>query len=541
AVLAVGIYAIKPTQNTIEGTITIGATNPHVIITAYKTSALNEDGTEATANKLVGPLDARAGAKLQIAEALEFDVDEANTLADVDDVVIVLKIENKSSQELGAYFYEGLSTDVMPEAATQDDVRTSYLFKENESDDEDAVIKTSFTGYSYIAPYVSEEDTSNVTYMKITFTLNQFKEYTASYNFPLNIETYNSELLSGVLLNYSEEQIQLDGINVSNDSLNPTTIAGDLGYELEGSGGIYYGITNLVYTNSAEVSLLSSTDDSFSFNVEIDSPTVCTMLGVESITAQSAISDGENGWVILIPGNHSISSLLGNGELSPMENFSVDGSTITIEKSAVSDTNGCFCLFYMSVEDLTLSFSTQNFNNDQNLQITGLYETKDAFESVINGSNKVALQYTLQPLSEEAIYEFEYASISELYIKNTQDDVKSLKLTATVSNGRLYLVQTDYYNTKISSNASLSSIISEIETGVEGYYVSSSTINEAATEVTIEIPYFYLIDGNLKLTAILLSNQADQTINYSLDYSNQIANRLTYTLVDDAVNGKYYS
>ena len=143
AVLAVGIYAIKPTQNTIEGTITIGATNPHVVITAYKTAALNEDGTEATANKLVGPLDARAGAKLQIAEALEFDVDEANTLADVDDVVIVLKIENKSNKELGAYFYEGLSTDVMPEVATADNVRTSYLFKQNAEDaDEDSADQT---------------------------------------------------------------------------------------------------------------------------------------------------------------------------------------------------------------------------------------------------------------------------------------------------------------------------------------------------------------------------------------------------------------
>ena len=113
AVLAVGIYAIKPTQNTIEGSITIGATNPAVDLTVYyiPDGVTVEDAVLNDANKIGTTKTARYGVELDLTDTrLDFSMDKVNTLSDVKAKNIAIKIENTSTQVLGAYFTDDVET-----------------------------------------------------------------------------------------------------------------------------------------------------------------------------------------------------------------------------------------------------------------------------------------------------------------------------------------------------------------------------------------------------------------------------------------------
>ena len=105
-VLAVGVFAITPTKNTITGTITINATNADVTMTAYKDSI---SGTN------LGSITARAGDDLDIGN-LEFSMENVNTVENVNPVVIVVVFTTSSTENLvietkNTESFDGLTTD----------------------------------------------------------------------------------------------------------------------------------------------------------------------------------------------------------------------------------------------------------------------------------------------------------------------------------------------------------------------------------------------------------------------------------------------
>ncbi|MBQ9786060.1 MAG: hypothetical protein IJW25_01180, partial [Clostridia bacterium] len=536
AVLAVGIYAIKPTQNTIEGTITIGATNPHVVITAYKTAALNEDGTEATANKLVGPLDARAGAKLEIADSLEFDIEKANTKEDVDDLVIVLKIENKSNKDLGAYFYEGLSTDTMPEVASLANVRTYYLFKENDEDaDEDAVINTEFTGYSRIAPYVSDEDTSNITYMQITFKLNQFKEYTSDFNFPLNIETYNPAMnndAAGLMLNVIEEKVA-DNVAISNDAENATVTS--LQYTAIPASGttIYAGVMNFSYTpaTAGQTELASegeSTDalvEKFSFNVEYYTAAIAEAMGEEFVIEE--VVD----LIALGQGNTTLEELMGGGNPTQYEyetDYVITGNTITIyETETTLATNDFFLLvfapnaqYYALMKDPIISLSTPSFEGGEKLEMPKYSIKINGSDSMVCEDQTITQQYTMETSEDTNITK--KVSVIKSRLVNVPEEAKTIYIHSDVTKGNIYLIDSNVYDSAVAQDVSLSEIMSAMESSsITGCYYSTGEVGEDGEGTTFEITYNYLSDGTLGLTFILLSDTETLEVNYTLEFSEE--------------------
>ncbi|MBQ9785966.1 MAG: hypothetical protein IJW25_00685, partial [Clostridia bacterium] len=107
AVIAVGIYAIQPTHNTIKGNVTIGASNPAVNLTVYyvPNGVTVEDAVLNDANKIGTTKTARYGVELELTDSrLDFGMDYINEVDEVNAQTIAIKIENTSTQVLGAYF-----------------------------------------------------------------------------------------------------------------------------------------------------------------------------------------------------------------------------------------------------------------------------------------------------------------------------------------------------------------------------------------------------------------------------------------------------
>ena len=80
-VLAIGVFALAPTENTITGTITINSTNPEFKIQVYKT-VIDSNGTVVEAKEAVGgEYTVRSGLELKLG-TFEFDIDEAHSWRD---------------------------------------------------------------------------------------------------------------------------------------------------------------------------------------------------------------------------------------------------------------------------------------------------------------------------------------------------------------------------------------------------------------------------------------------------------------------------
>ena len=134
-VLAIGVFALAPTQNTISGTITINAANSPVEITM---NIKNKAGGD-----LIGtPKTIRGGHTFTLGD-LAFDADEANEVYEVKDIFIEFYIKNladasdvlaeKQARTLGAFFAESSVTLGDNERATSDDIFTYGSITEGET------------------------------------------------------------------------------------------------------------------------------------------------------------------------------------------------------------------------------------------------------------------------------------------------------------------------------------------------------------------------------------------------------------------------
>ena len=79
AILAIGIYAVAPTKNTLKGTITVNSANPEVLISAF---FHNEDGSLNEATPIMTRVPARHGIDINLGDSMIFDTSECNTVAD---------------------------------------------------------------------------------------------------------------------------------------------------------------------------------------------------------------------------------------------------------------------------------------------------------------------------------------------------------------------------------------------------------------------------------------------------------------------------
>ena len=155
AVLAVGIYAIKPTQNTIEGSITVNSTNPEIRLTAYYNSV-------AEANKIGQTQTARHGVNINLTDSrLNFNLENVNSLADVDDKYVIIVIENTADYDQAAYF--SLTPDAQATATLAPVNYSGKTSAETPVIVEDAV-KVSFSAYTRIPAGDSAQ-------VKLTFSL----------------------------------------------------------------------------------------------------------------------------------------------------------------------------------------------------------------------------------------------------------------------------------------------------------------------------------------------------------------------------------
>ncbi len=210
-VLAVGVFAITPTKNTISGTITINASNEEVEITGYI------DGVQK-----LDPTPSRAGVPWNVSE-LKFNLDNANNYWEVEDIIINLHIKNKSEKELGAYFYDGSQPDVVGQLTDASKVLTEKPYEVGEN----TFVKAYFCSYSHMMPYDDESGT-NTEYdeidMKICLSLERMiteadlEEGQTGLSFGLDIDLNIEEYIPNVectIGNMTSDQKSLDFIRLS--------------------------------------------------------------------------------------------------------------------------------------------------------------------------------------------------------------------------------------------------------------------------------------------------------------------------------------
>ena len=110
SIFAFGIYAISPTQNTIQGAITLDVVNSPLKIKCYL-DEVKPENLQAEFNEV------RTGIKwTEGINDLKFDLSSANKIEEVPARVLIMQIENPTSEKLMAYFTkdgESITTDVL--------------------------------------------------------------------------------------------------------------------------------------------------------------------------------------------------------------------------------------------------------------------------------------------------------------------------------------------------------------------------------------------------------------------------------------------
>ena len=110
SIFAFGIYAISPTQNTIQGAITLDVVNSPLKIKCYL-DEVKPENLKAEFNEV------RTGIKwTEGISDLKFDLSSANTIQDVPARKLIMQIENPTDNNLMAYFTkdgESITTDVL--------------------------------------------------------------------------------------------------------------------------------------------------------------------------------------------------------------------------------------------------------------------------------------------------------------------------------------------------------------------------------------------------------------------------------------------
>ena len=123
-VLAVGIYALTPTQNAISGTITVNTANSPVKIQTYLGTTLKE-----TFNTV------RAGETLTYGDLSFFASAEDEANSDPNEIRLSMKITNIGTYTVGAYFADSEANDITESNIYADgtsDIIVQKQYKENE-------------------------------------------------------------------------------------------------------------------------------------------------------------------------------------------------------------------------------------------------------------------------------------------------------------------------------------------------------------------------------------------------------------------------
>ncbi len=181
-VLGVGIYAATPANNKISGTIKVNAASANVEITGY----IGDDvdfPEESTRTGISWTLDQ---------EKITF-TPNVNNVNDVDDIIVKIKIKNKSQKALGAYFYN--KTDDKKTPATDQDIATYTQI----SCDGKPLADAFLSSYAYISPYDDNAtNTDNdIVFMTATIRLTHLyddKDMYGDIDLILNIEEYESNV-----------------------------------------------------------------------------------------------------------------------------------------------------------------------------------------------------------------------------------------------------------------------------------------------------------------------------------------------------------
>ena len=110
AILGVGVFAVAPTQNTIQGAITLDVVNMPLKIRCYLDTT-EEQNLQKSFNEV------RTGIKWTDGiQDLRFDLSSANTIEDVPERKLIVQIENPTNNILVAYFTkngEEVTTDIL--------------------------------------------------------------------------------------------------------------------------------------------------------------------------------------------------------------------------------------------------------------------------------------------------------------------------------------------------------------------------------------------------------------------------------------------
>ena len=113
-VLAIGVYAISPTKNTITGTITINASNPAFTIQVYHVVVDGETGEDISRTAYGKLHTVRGGLEDLAVGELAYDLSKANKLSDVNNYKIELAVTSSHSDDLGMYFFKGANPTAGP-------------------------------------------------------------------------------------------------------------------------------------------------------------------------------------------------------------------------------------------------------------------------------------------------------------------------------------------------------------------------------------------------------------------------------------------
>lgn len=219
AVLGLGIYAAKPREHDVSGTISVQASNVEVEITAYLGTAKNQriSETYSTRSATVIPI---------YEDVLSFNGADIWTADELETIDLVLEIKNKSTTtDLGAYFLKG---EEVPEQVSQGQIAESLSFDgTNGTTTVSNLVTATLPGYRKV-------DRNNTVDLVCTFNQNQLvsEALDVFFNLPLILEPYNDDISSK---SYWSDDGALKILSIG-DSL--TTDSQEYVYQIAQSAGI---------------------------------------------------------------------------------------------------------------------------------------------------------------------------------------------------------------------------------------------------------------------------------------------------------------
>ena len=191
AVLCVGIYAVSPVNNEINGSLTISSM-AKVNITAY-----------ANEKEIFSTTKTASGVSMNLTEsgALDFDALNASTADEIPQRVLRIRIQNLTNKALGAYFYNGDESTL----ETQEDgtklatyaslVHSQKIYPQgaDKTVEANSVADVTLSTYSYIAAANPDNDYDEIDmYITIDVTKIDFDDIVCDFALKLRIEEYRS-------------------------------------------------------------------------------------------------------------------------------------------------------------------------------------------------------------------------------------------------------------------------------------------------------------------------------------------------------------